>query len=175
MVQVTGLWTYPAATNSCVADGKPFKVIEVSLDAEADIAPLKLGYPSGVTATKFDLGQAAGNGHWAQSIVGVFDIPADYPGRNMWDKATAWSASDTKVPWVECEFGRDYYITTATDMTNYNQGQSLVAAADGDLAKAADESPDACILKGPQFQLRYAVSTTEIVVRFMGWGLHDGS
>jgi hypothetical protein len=173
VVQVTGLWTYPAATNSCVADGKPYKQISINLAAETDIAPLKLVEPTGVAATTFDLATTTGaNVIWDQCILMITDIPADYPGRNMWDKATAWSSGDTRVPAVEVEVDRDYYLTTATDMTGYNQGQ-ILTVSDGDLSKATDESPDALVCLGHCFQLRYAVSATEIVVRYKGLAPFD--
>lgn len=173
MVQVTGLWTYPACSGTCVADGKPYKQLQFDLAAETDIYPLKLVEPTGVAATTMDLATTtSANIIWDQSLLFVTDVPADYPGRDMYDITTAYSSGDKNVPMVEVEHDRDYYITTATDMTAYNQGQTLTVS-NGDLSKATDESPDALVCLGHLFQLRYAVSTTQIVVRYKGFAPFD--
>jgi len=172
MVQVTGLWTYPACTGTCVADGKPYKQLQFDLAAEADIYPLNLVEPTGVAAATMDLATTTGaNVIWDQSLLFVTDIPVDYPGRDMYSQLV-YAASDKNVPMVEVEVGRDYYLKTATDMLLYNQGQVLTIS-NGDLAKATDESPDALACLGHIFQLRYAVSATQIVVRYKGFAAFD--
>jgi hypothetical protein len=172
MVQVTGLWTYPACYSTVCADGKPHKQIEVDLAAEADIYPKCLIEPTGVAATTWDLATTtAANVIWDQSLLAVAEIPKDYPGRDVFSTAV-WAASSVRVPALECEIDRDYYIKTATDMLAYNQGQVLTIS-NGDLSKATDESPDALVCLGHIFQLRYAVSATEIVVRYKGFAPFD--
>ncbi len=170
MVQVIGISdTYPSALRTVVADGKPHKQIEINLAAEADISPMKLVCPCGVAATTWDLNVvASANIIWANGLIAITEIPDDYPGRDAYDRTTAYSTSDTKVPAVPLEIGREYYIRTATDMSLYNQGQLLVPAADGDLAKVTDESPDNLLCLSHGFMLIYCVSTTEIVVRYLG-------
>jgi hypothetical protein len=170
MVQVIGISdTYPSALRTVVADGKPHKEIEINLAAEADITPMMLVAPCGVAATTWDLNVvASANIIWANGFIAITQIPADYPGRDVYDRTTAYSASDTKVPAVPLEIGREYFLKTATDMTLYNQGQILVPAANGDVAKVTDESPDSLVCLSHGFMLIYCVSTTEIVVKYLG-------
>lgn len=169
MVQVVGLKTYGACFNSAVADGKPHKRIEVDLAAEADIKPLKLIQPDGVAAKSFDYAAKESPGTSSnKGRIWVTDVPIDYPGRDQFDQTTAYAASSKGVPAFECEIDREYYLNTATDMTGYDEGQILVCANDGDVAKPDDDSPDAVTVTVHAFVLMYAVSATQIVIKYKG-------
>jgi len=168
MVQVVGLRSYPACFNTVVADGKPHKIVEIDLAAQADIAPMMLVCPDGVAAKSFDLNPvASANILWANNIIAITEIPVDYPSRDMYSKAV-YAASSKAVPAVILEIGREYSLKTATDMSGYNEGQILVPAANGDVSKVADESPDALVVLAHGFELLYAVSATEIVIKYLG-------
>jgi hypothetical protein len=165
--------TYPPAYHSACADGKPHKVAKVKMPAAFAVGspkPLLLVVHSAVTQGTVDLAlKEDPYNRNSKGWIGVLDIPKDYPGRTSFDKASVWTVAYDNIPCLRCEVDREYYHTTATDMTAYDEGQILVCAADGDLAKADDDTGDAITINCFAFEFVYAVSTTEIVVRYKGF------
>lgn len=170
---VTYFETFSLPYDSCVADKLPYQQFAVTLAAEVDIRPLKLGYCIKTTAT-FDLCPTRHcSADTEAGDIYVFDIPADYPARTSFDQSTAYAASAELVPVVRCQLGRYYHICTATDYTSYSEGQILVPAANGDLAIPTDPTPGAIELSTHCFRLIHAISTTQIVVQYMGFYSYD--
>jgi len=156
--------------NTVMADGKPHRQIEVTLAAESDITPQKLLCPTGVAATTWDYHPAA-SATTSPRDLAISEIPNDYPGRNIYDKATAYSASAKNVPVIPLEIGDRFYLTTAVDCTGLDEGAIFILGTDDIFAP--DLTPDALTTVSHSFKLLFAVSATEVVLQYMGLGTFD--
>ena len=154
--------------NSVIADGKPHKKKTITVKTGiTDISPRKLILPE--SGAVFDLCTAlAGHGAYEGSPW-IADVPVDMPGRDMFDKATAFAAL-AEIPAVKCEIDREYYIDQGgTSESAYVEGQILVCAADGVLAipgVAAGTTIDVFGIFGFEF-IDYS-DTNEIIVKYLG-------
>lgn len=167
--------TWKACTRTVVADGKPHQEIEVTLAAETDIVPMRACYMATASGLLFDTCPQNYGGTTIIFDMDIFisQIPADFPGRSMYDKTTAYGASTTKVPMVgPLEENRKYHMYGG-DFTALNAGTKLKCGASGILEQPGDPDGVAMDKYGHVFSLVYAISTTEVVVKYKGLGYWD--
>lgn len=161
---------FVASMNTVFQDGKPHETFEINLAAQTDITPQKILSPDGVAATSWDYSAAASATTTPREIC-VTEIPADYPGRDIYDKATAYGSAAKNVPAASIEVGDIFTLTTAVNCTGIDEGTILIIGTDDIVAP--DLSPDALTSTGHIFKLMQAISATEIVVKYMGLGTVD--
>jgi len=175
MVQVIGARgkTYKQALNDVMEDNKPHETIYVKLTG-ADITPMKLISPDGVGATTWDYSVAASATTTPKDIA-VVQIPIDYvmgtTNRSGYDKASVFAAASIDVPAIPLEVNDIFHLTTAVNCTGFDEGCMLICGTDDIVA--IDYSPDALTTTTHIFKLLFAISTTEIVVQYMGLGTVD--
>lgn len=161
---------YQASYNTVFQDGKPHETWEVTLDAEVDITPQKIVSPKGVAATTWDYAIATSATTTPHEIA-ITEIPNDYPGRNQYDKSTAYGSAAKEVPVAAIEIGDIFTLTTAVNCTGLNEGDLFTLGTDDIVA--IDLTPDALTSTGHAFKLLQAISATEIVVQYMGYATFD--
>ncbi|WP_371805466.1 hypothetical protein [Candidatus Lokiarchaeum ossiferum] len=162
--------------NTVIADGKPHKMVYDMIADEADVAPMKLLYPSTAASGYFDLCPDNYGGADGQGFIYIGEIPADDgTTRAPFDKTTAYGTADVaKFNGYRLEKGRHYHVTSG-DLTAQVEGLILKCGADGivdEPAVPANTTPDTT---GFGFTLIKGVSTTESIVEFLGLIHYDDS
>lgn len=163
---------YVASMNTVFQDGKPHETFEVTLATleTPNITPQKIISPDGVAATSWDYAPATSATAMPKEIA-VTEIPNDYPGRDQYDKATAYGSAAKNVPVGAIEVGDVFTLTTAVNCTGFDEGCKLTLGTDDIVA--IDNSPDAFTALGHCFKLVQAISATEIVVKYEGLAMFD--
>ena len=174
MVLTTHTHSYEPFISTVVADGLPHEQIEIDLDNVATIYP---GYAVRyVTANAaWDLtGDTYGIGETnMHGFVYLVQVPADYPGRDQYDRTTVFPNSSKKVPAVKWKIGRKYHIIAEADHSALHEGQLLIIDTGRSRIPVNDATPDAYAVRVHLLALVEAVSTTEDVVEYLGFGMID--
>ena len=161
-----------ACLNTVIADGKPHKKVKLKSD-EVDITPMMLVYPSTAASGLFDQAPDNYGGADGEGFVYLVEIPHDYPGRDNFDKTTAF-ADLAEYEGYRCQKNREYHVISG-DLTGEYEGLILKCGAAGivdEPAVAANTTPDTI---GHGFVLIKGVSTTESIVEYIGLIHYDDS